>query len=228
MRSPTSRLAVLLRVCLILGALVLPAQAKAPWSVTVKGPGIEGEVDLMRGRPPGDLLSFWYPNDLLGEPLPGPPIGNPGESYILTWYGVRGALTPNDSLTPLVDRLAYYPQINAVKVLEISAAWHLDDGHVPDEKSGNLLGKEAPGSLYSGDVSWVSWWYQVNPSAAASLSEELDRIQQEGIVGAASYTFVAEGSRWPHVRWEAKPLPSPPEDRATVIGVGTDAGLWIV
>lgn len=217
-RRPMSRMLVAVCVSLMLGMSTAPASAKAPWRVTVKGPGIEGEVDLLRGREPGDMLSFWYPDEFLAgaKALSRTPTGDLGEGYILTWYAALGSETPGKPPTPLVDRIAYYPQINAVELLEVSGAWYMGDLDILAAASGDH------------DQGGMPRWYRVDSRAAAFLSEELKRIRDQGIVGAAGYVFVAEGTRWPRVRWRAQPLPDPPPALDRLIGLGARHSLWIV
>lgn len=177
MRRLMTSLLALLSVFLILGALVLPAQAKAPSRITVKGPGIEGEVDLLETTSMTEAVAFLFPYELIAEPLSERPTGDLGEAHILTWYAVLGAAHIQDSPQPLWSQLAWYPEASAVHVVE--------------------------------GFDHYQGWYQARPEAEASLSTSLERVGQQGLVGAAGYVFESEGTgRGAHADWVAQPLRS--------------------
>lgn len=149
--------------------------------VTVSGPGIEGEVDLLEWRRRSEEFVFWLPNDFLAGRLPEMPTGNLGPVYIVTWYAVLGAITAEERPQPLIDRVAYYPEAEAVHVREVSGGFDPGDG---------------------------SDWYLVDQMAAASFSEALERIRENGLSGVAGYAFVTEGTgRGASADWIAESLP---------------------
>lgn len=168
-------------VALTLLMLALPAQAKGPSRVTIAGPGIEGEVDMIEGKGAAEGFGWWFPYDLMAEPLTDAPTGALGEAYLVTWYSVRGAAHWEDKPEPMVYRVAYYPDVEAVQVLEVS----------------------------EGDIPGGSGWHRVDPAGAFSFSEGLVRVREDGLVGAASYIFVTEGTgRGARAEWVAQPIAS--------------------
>lgn len=180
-------LLVLLGASLTFGMLSLPVQAKGPQRITVEGPGIEGEVDLLESTRTANVRAFVLPTELLGDPLPQAPGGDGGEAYVLTWYGVLGA-SHGDSPQPLLSRVAYYPEMRLAKAL---------DG-IESELAGGGSG-----------------WYQVNAQAAASFSKTLEKIDQKDQVGAAGYVFESAGTgRGADAEWVAQPLATTGKDRS--------------
>lgn len=107
------------------------AWAKAPWHVTVRGPGLEGEIDLLAAFG-AEELGFWFPNEFLNEPLRAEPPHPLGQRFIVTWYAVGGTTSPTGRPVPLVDQVAFYPNelggSGLLEVLEFSGAWYLGDG----------------------------------------------------------------------------------------------------
>ena len=193
-------------IALTLLMLASPAQAKGPSRVTVAGPGIEGEVDMIQGKGAAEGFAWWFPYDLMAEPLTDAPTGDLGEAYLVTWYSVRGAAHWEDKPEPMVYRVAYYPDVEAVQVLEASES----------------------------DVPAGSAWHRVDPAGAFSFSEGLVRVGEDELVGAASYVFVTEGTgRGARAEWVAQPITSSGESvpirpiLATTSGVLFGLGAWI-
>ena len=158
-----ARIAFAAVILLMFGAV--PALAKGPWRVTVHGPGIEGEIDLLAAGVFPDV--FWLPGDFLGQPIADPPLVE-GEPFVVTWYAVMGA-GPGEKPQPLVDRVAFYP--------------------APTAKSGYAEVLEISGGFFNG-----AGWYSVRPDAAAALDKSLRRLRSGGLVGVDGYRFDFEGT----------------------------------
>lgn len=175
----TSKVLLSLIALLVVGLIGLPADAKGPWRVTVEGPGIKGEVDLFEHGRSNEGFALWSANELLAMPLPQEPTQDLGTPYVVTWYAVMGAVRYEDQPTPMVDRVAYYPESGVAQILKRS------------------------GGYWSGQTGW----YRVRRLAATFITDAAGRIQEYGLTGVAGYEFVTEGFG-PNARayWIGKPF----------------------
>ncbi len=99
-----------------------PAAAKGPWRISVRGPGITGEVDLLE-EPAVLHRGPWSAYEVVGDPLPFPRAFGP--RYVVTWYAAMGG---DPHPTPLVDRVAFYPAAGTVQVLVWSDGFGVHGG----------------------------------------------------------------------------------------------------
>ncbi|MBI2168650.1 MAG: hypothetical protein HYU28_03990 [Actinobacteria bacterium] len=141
-----------------------PASAKAPSVVGVRGPGIEGEVDLHSlDDLELDLLVLPAARQLTeAQAVPKPP--GPGPAYRFTWYSFQGGVDAAD-LAPDYDRIAYYPQAapqGLVEVLEHSAVFG------------------TPG---------VTGWYVPEAGLASALAAAVAAASAPGVHGPSGYAF---------------------------------------
>ncbi len=105
----------LVAVGMMVAALLVavpPATAKGPWRITVRGPGIVGEVDLMEGWP-----VTWISSSETVVGAPGPARPGPTPPFVVSWYSAVGW----DG--PVVDRVAVHFDTGAVEVLDTSAVF---------------------------------------------------------------------------------------------------------
>ncbi len=111
-----------------------PAQAKGPESVTVAGPGISGELELISGDAEHvgrlvELSGVWLGTGDLPVPLEGEPATPLGPAYTLTWLALG---PPGVTATDRTIRQVVYPYAENGPIIHTRA--------VPDGWGQDVLG----------------------------------------------------------------------------------------